>query len=172
MHSNRTYRYGHLDGFPSPSVPVPLPFLFLSLPFCSLVALRFVAWLPSLSLSAFVALLSFFGNSLRYLRVTLCCLPPSAVPAFPSFSGLSLRRLVMAVLAIPVFFPYFGSYLRHLRMAVLCHSYPWCARCFTAPNLGSTVAWTTPFLSLIQSPRPLGRLLPAWSGLRAWTTRY
>ena len=106
MHSNRIYRYGHLDGFPSPFVPFPFPFLFLSLSFCSLAALRFVAWLPFLSLLAFVALPSLFGNSLRYLRVTLCCLPPSAVPAFPTFSGLSLRRLAMAGLAIPVFFPY------------------------------------------------------------------
>jgi len=172
LHSNRTYRYGHLDGFPSPFVPFPFPFLFLSLSFCSLAALRFVAWLPSLSLSAFVALLSFFGNLFCYLQVTMCRLPLLAVPAFPSFPGLSFRCPPMAVLVIPVFLPLFGSYLRHLRMAVLCHSYSWCARCFTALSLGSTVAWTTPFLSLIQSPRPLGRLLPAWSGLRARTTRY
>jgi len=135
LNSNRTYRYGHLDGFPSPFVPFPFLFLFLSLSFCSLAALRFVAWLPSLSLSAFVALLSafvallsFFGNSFCYLRVTVCRLPVSAVPACLSFPGLSFRHLPMAVLAIPVFFPFFGSYLRHLRVAASCHSYSLCAR--------------------------------------------
>ena len=157
MHSNRTYRYGHLDGFPSPSVPVPLPFLFLSLPFCSLVVLRFVAWLPSLSLSAFVALLSafvallsFFGNSFCYLRVTVCRLPLLAFPACPSFSGLSFRRLLMAVQVIPVFLSFFGSYLRHLRVAVLCHSYPLCARrCRCASGL---VTGFLCFIGLVSGP--------------------
>ena len=80
------------------------------------------------SFSAFVALLSFFGNSFCYLRVTVCRLPLLAFPACPSFSGLFFRRLLMAVQVIPVFLSFFGSYLRHLRVAVLCPSYPLCAR--------------------------------------------
>jgi len=128
LNSNRTYCYGHLDRAPFILFSFPFPlFLFLLSPFPCFGGLALSLGLLS-SLLTFVALLSFFGNSFCYLRVTVCRLPLLAFPACPSFSGLSFRRLPMAVRVIPVFRSFFGSYLRHLRVAVLCPSYPLCAR--------------------------------------------
>ena len=128
MNSNRTYRYGHLDGFPFPFVPFSLPLSFSFPPFL------FSGGLALCRLAPFP--LSFGLRGLAFLFWQLIALSPGDAVLPSSFGrpGLSyLFRLVPPPscdgwAGHSGFLSLFGSYLRHLRMAVLCHSYSWYAR--------------------------------------------